>query len=217
MTTGAPGGGQDPARTLHDRLARARDLVLVAALALPATLVGLVVAGVVRVRLGRPVLFRQTRAGRGGEPFVLLKFRTMLVSDDAQAHWCDDGPRTTPVGDILRSWSLDELPQLVNIARGDMSFVGPRPLYVEYVARYDAVQARRLQVRPGLTGLAQVRGRNADDWATRLRHDVEYVDRRGPVLDLVILLRTAAVVLRRTGVRQRGSASSSVFDPDAEG
>jgi lipopolysaccharide/colanic/teichoic acid biosynthesis glycosyltransferase len=168
------------------------------------------VAVAVAGRLGRPVLFRQRRPGRGGVPFTILKFRTMLPLDVAAGH-VDDASRLTPLGRFLRSTSLDELPTLVNVLRGDMSLVGPRPLLMAYLPRYSATQARRHEVRPGLTGLAQVSGRNAVGWDERLALDVEYVDTRSLRLDLAILGRTVAAVVRREGISADGEATMPEF------
>jgi sugar transferase EpsL len=135
-----------------------------------------VVAIAVRARLGDPVLFRQLRAGKDGALFHLVKFRTMTEARDAEGRLLPDADRLTPLGQRLRAWSLDELPELVNVLRGDMSLVGPRPLLPEYLDRYTDRQARRHTVRPGITGLAQVNGRNLTTWADRLELDVWYVD-----------------------------------------
>ncbi len=168
------------------------------------------VAAAVAVRLGRPVLFRQERPGLGGRPFTILKFRTMLPVDAATGR-VDDASRMTRLGRFLRATSLDELPTLVNVVRGDMSLVGPRPLLMAYLPRYSATQARRHEVRPGLTGLAQVSGRNALGWDERLALDVEYVDRRCLRLDFAILLRTVRAVLRREGISAEGEATMPEF------
>lgn len=184
-------------------------------LALPAACLAaplmLGVALAVWARLGRPVLFRQQRAGRGGRPFTLYKFRTMSTGCDAAGRLLADGRRLRPFGRWLRSTSLDELPELWNVLRGEMSLVGPRPLLMEYLPRYSAEQARRHDVRPGLTGWAQVEGRNATDWPRRLRQDVWYVDHLSPRLDAVILLRTVAAVLSRRGVQAEGHATKPPF------
>ncbi|GAA1886142.1 sugar transferase [Lapillicoccus jejuensis] len=192
---------------------RVRDLVVAVPALVLSTPAQLVVAAVVAARLGRPVLFRQTRAGRHGEPFRLLKFRTMLDVDEA-AGLLTDEQRLTPTGRVLRATSLDELPGLWNVVRGDMALVGPRPLLVDYLPLYSPEQARRHEVPPGLTGLAQVSGRNAVGWAERLRLDVEYVDRRSLALDLRLLCRTVAVVLRREGISADGQATMSRFTGD---
>ncbi|QIK75232.1 sugar transferase [Nocardioides piscis] len=159
----------------------------------------LVIAALVRQNLGSPVLFRQDRPGRGGQVFELVKFRTMLEPDESRGLVTDE-QRLTPFGAFLRSTSLDELPTLWNVVRGDMSLVGPRPLLVRYLDRYTPEQARRHEVRPGITGLAQVSGRNALTWDAKFAKDVEYADRRSLLLDVTILFRTVAQVLKRDGI-----------------
>lgn len=184
------------------------------ALALPLAILSLPVQAVVAVavarRLGRPVLFRQVRPGLNSRPFTMNKFRTMLPVS-AELGLVSDDARMTVFGRWLRSTSLDELPTLWNVVLGDMSIVGPRPLLVEYVTRYSPEQARRHEVRPGLTGLAQVSGRNAVLWDERLRLDVEYVDRRSFGLDLRTIGATFAVVLRRHGISAPGDATMPAF------
>lgn len=157
---------------------------------------------------GRPVLFRQARPGKDGQVFELVKFRTMRHPD---ATHVTDAERLTTVGRTLRATSLDELPTLWNVLRGDMSLVGPRPLLVEYLDRYTPEQARRHEVRPGITGLAQVSGRNGISWEEKLALDVEYVDTRSLLLDLQILVRTVTSVLRREGIAAEGQATMPVF------
>ena len=168
------------------------------------------IAVAVRRDLGSPVLFRQTRPGRNGQPFELVKFRTMRILGDSDGV-DTDGVRLTPFGRWLRSTSLDELPTLWNVLRGDMSLVGPRPLLMEYLDRYTAEEFRRHEVRPGVTGLAQVRGRNALTWQQKFAADVEYVDQLGPVLDARILLTTLITVLRRQGISAPGTATMHLF------
>jgi sugar transferase EpsL len=158
------------------------------------------VALLVRCRLGRPVLFRQVRPGRHGRPFTLVKFRTMTLAGEASTELRSEAERLAPFGRWLRSVSLDELPELSNVLRGEMSLVGPRPLLLEYLDRYTPEQARRHEVRPGLTGLAQVSGRNRLPWEERFRLDVWYVDHRSLWLDLQILFRTIWRVLARDGI-----------------
>ncbi len=189
---------------------RAMDL----AFGVPALLISLpiqaVVALVVRFRLGAPVLFRQERPGLHEQPFVMLKFRTMLPLDPARGLLTDDD-RMTRLGAVLRSTSLDELPALLNVVRGDMSLVGPRPLLVQYLERYTPEQRRRHMVRPGLTGLAQVEGRNATTWERRLALDVEYVDTHTILGDMRIIARTVRAVLRREGISAGGTATMPEF------
>ncbi|MGK3966622.1 sugar transferase [Sorangium sp. So ce118] len=164
----------------------------------------------VRLAMGPPVLFRQPRSGLHGRPFTMVKFRTMRDPAELGGD-TDDGARLTAFGGFLRRTSLDELPTLWNVLRGDMSLVGPRPLLMEYLDRYTPEQARRHEVRPGLTGLAQIRGRNAQTWDERLRLDVEYVDTRTLVGDLKILARTAVSVLKREGISAAGHATMPKF------
>ncbi|HZR24007.1 MAG TPA: sugar transferase [Vicinamibacterales bacterium] len=186
---------------------RLLDLSIASAVLVLLALPLAIVAVAVRVTLGRPVLFRQRRPGLRGEPFELLKFRTMVDLTDARGHALSDAERLTAFGRFLRATSLDELPELLNVIRGDMSLVGPRPLLMQYLDRYTAEQARRHEVRPGVTGWAQVNGRNAISWEERFALDVWYVDHRSLWLDLKILALTAATVLRRDGVNQPGHAT----------
>jgi sugar transferase EpsL len=172
-------------------------------------LVGIAVA--VRLRLGSPILFRQVRPGLHGQCFTILKFRSMTSTTDEQGRLLPDRRRLTPFGRKLRSTSLDELPSLWNVLRGDMSLVGPRPLLVEYLPRYTREQARRHDVRPGITGWAQVNGRNAVSWDQRLAMDVWYVDHRSLRLDLRILLLTAGKAFAREGISREGHATMPRF------
>lgn len=160
----------------------------------------LVVAGAVRLRMGSPVFFRQQRLGRHAQPFQLLKFRSMHTAQAGQEGPEFDHLRLGRLGKLLRATSLDELPSLVNLLRGEISLVGPRPLPVHYLPRFSEVQRRRFEVKPGITGLAQVAGRNAVDWPERLALDVQYVETRSLWLDLRLVARTIPMVLRRTGV-----------------
>jgi lipopolysaccharide/colanic/teichoic acid biosynthesis glycosyltransferase len=200
-----------PAPAAHqDRAKRALD-VGVAAVALVVTApVQVAVAVLVACSLGRPVLFRQMRPGLHERPFELVKFRTMLRPDQAGGS-TDSAVRLTGVGRLLRAASLDELPTLWNVLRGEMSLVGPRPLLVQYLERYDPWQRRRHEVRPGVTGLAQVRGRNALSWDAKLAADVEYVDRRCLALDLRLLAATVLTVLRHRGVSADGHPTMPEF------
>jgi sugar transferase EpsL len=198
-------------RETKDRIKRISDIVI-ASLALTILFpVALATAGTVRVRLGSPVLFKQVRPGRGEQPFTLLKFRTMTQERDRSGDLLPDAERMTRVGRWLRAGSLDELPELLNVLRGDMSIVGPRPLLVRYLDRYTPEQARRHEVRPGITGLAVVNGRNALTWEQKLAMDVWYVDHRSLRLDAQIMVRTIGIVLRRAGVQAPGSATAEEF------
>ena len=171
----------------------------------------LAIALVVRLRLGGPVLFFQQRPGLHGRPFQLVKFRTMTQLLDGDGALLPDDQRLTPFGQWLRRSSLDELPELLNILRGEMVFVGPRPLLMEYLPLYSQEQARRHLVRPGLTGWAQVQGRNTLSWEDKFRLDVWYVDHRSLVLDLRILLITVHTVIRRDGISAVGEATIKPF------
>ena len=175
-----------------------------------------VVALVIRRAMGSPVLFRQKRPGLNGVPFEMIKFRTML-DPDAALGLVDDASRMTPLGRLLRATSLDELPSLWNIVRGDMSLVGPRPLLVRYLPRYTPDQARRHEVRPGLTGLAQVSGRNALTWERKFELDVEYVETHTLRGDLRILIATVGKVLRRDGIAADESATMPEFMGSSRG
>jgi lipopolysaccharide/colanic/teichoic acid biosynthesis glycosyltransferase len=177
----------------------------------------LLIALAVRRRLGAPVLFRQRRAGRHGLPFELLKFRTMTDARGPDGALRPDAERLTGFGAWLRGTSLDELPELINVLRGDMSLVGPRPLLLDYLPHYTPEQARRHEVRPGITGWAAVHGRNAASWERRLALDVWYVDRWSLTLDLKILLLTVIKVLRREGISAAGHATMPRFDEAAAG
>ena len=193
------------------RLKRALDLVGAAAGLVVAAPVMAVVAAAVRVDLGTPVLFRQQRPGLAGRPFMMMKFRTMRDAVDARGRTLPDGERLTRLGKLLRATSLDELPELWNVVRGDMSLVGPRPLLMQYLGRYSPAQQRRHEVRPGITGLAQVSGRNALSWDAKFELDVRYVDEWSNQLDLAILLQTVRAVLRRDGISHGADATMPEF------
>ncbi|HEX9288890.1 MAG TPA: sugar transferase [Anaeromyxobacteraceae bacterium] len=183
-------------------LKRAADVTVAAILLVALLPVMVVIALAVKATSPGEVIFRQERAGRGGRPFTILKFRTMVkdAPRSSLGTYCyQDDPRVTRVGKLLRKSSLDELPQLVNILRGDMSLVGPRPDLPHHVARYTAFQRERLRMRPGVTGWAQVNGRNAISWDDRIRLDVEYVRHWSPRRDLGVILKTIAVVLTGKG------------------
>jgi sugar transferase EpsL len=190
---------------------RLLDLVLVLpALAVLAPLAALI-ALLVRITIGSPVLFRQQRPGLHGSPFVARKFRTMTAPERSETALATDAERLTPLGRLLRRSSLDELPELLNVLGGEMSLVGPRPLLMQYLDRYSAEQARRHELRPGITGWAQVNGRNALTWEDRLAMDVWYVDNLSLRLDLRILRLTIGSVLRREGISQEGQATMTEF------
>ncbi|MHA6513696.1 sugar transferase [Tessaracoccus sp. Z1128] len=193
----------------YDLVKRAIDVVAAAGLLAVTAPIQVGVAALVRVKLGSPVLFHQERPGRNGRLFKMVKFRTML---EPTADLVTDEQRLTRFGKLLRSTSLDELPELWNVLKGDMSLVGPRPLLPSYLPLYTPRQARRHEVRPGITGLAQVRGRNASSWGERLAWDVTYVDQRSLVLDLRVLVETVAVVLRRDGVAEEGAVTRTPFE-----
>ncbi|BCJ54198.1 UDP-phosphate galactose phosphotransferase [Actinoplanes sp. NBRC 14428] len=195
---------------LHDRIQRSTDiLVALVMLTLTAPLM-LAVAALVAWRLGTPVLFRQARPGLHGRVFTMVKFRTMRDVDPDRG-LITDADRMTRLGRILRATSVDELPTFLNILKGDMSLVGPRPLLVRYLHLYTPTQARRHEVRPGLTGLAQVRGRNALSWEDKFDLDVWYVDHRTLRLNLRILVETVTTVLRREGIAAEGQVTMPEF------
>lgn len=189
---------------------RALDLALTVPAFVASLPVQAAAAVAIRTTLGSPVFFRQTRPGLHGEPFEMIKFRTMHHVDEARGR-VTDAERMTRVGSFLRSTSIDELPTLWNIVRGDMSLVGPRPLLMKYLPLYSPTQARRHEVKPGLTGLAQASGRNSLTWEERFALDVEYVDRQSLVLDLKIIARTVGAVLRRDGISAEGEATMAEF------
>lgn len=199
----------DPWKRLIDVVAAGLGLVLTAPLQA-------VIAVLVRRNLGSPVFFRQQRPGKGEELFTLVKFRTMREPDVASG-LADDAVRLTPFGRWLRSTSLDELPTLWNVLAGDMSLVGPRPLLPQYLGRYNSTQRRRHEVRPGVTGLAQVSGRNAITWEQKFAHDIFYVDNRSLRLDLRIVARTLSSIVRRTGISAADEATMPEFMGSPEG
>lgn len=166
-------------------------------------------------RLGAPVLFRQVRPGLHGRPFELIKFRTMTDARDAEGNLLPDAVRLTGFGKFLRQTSLDELPELWNVLKGEMSLVGPRPLLMEYLPRYSPEQARRHEVRPGLTGWAQVNGRNAISWPEKFKLDVWYVDHVSAMLDVKIVWMTIKSVMRREGINQQNHATAMPFRGNA--
>ena len=169
------------------------------------------IALVVGIRFGRPILFRQDRPGLFGKPFTLFKFRTMTESRDAVGNLLPDGERLTRFGRLLRSTSLDELPELLNVLKGEMSLVGPRPLLMQYLDRYTPEQMRRHDVRPGITGWAQVNGRNALTWEQKFALDTWYVDHVSFELDLRILFLTVRAIVRREGISEPGQPTAREF------
>ena len=190
---------------------RALDFFVALAAALVLLPVILVTAILVRGWLGAPVLFTQSRPGKDGVVFRIFKFRTMTDGRDAAGALLPDGDRLTKFGRFLRSSSLDELPGLLNVLRGEMSLVGPRPLLVQYLERYNPEQARRHEVRPGITGWAQVNGRNAISWEDKFERDVWYVDHVSVLLDFKILMMTVAKVFARSGISAAGEATMKEF------
>jgi sugar transferase EpsL len=169
------------------------------------------VAALVHLRLGSPILFRQRRPGLHGKPFTIFKFRTMTDDRDNEGHLLSDAERLTALGRLLRSTSLDELPELINVLKGEMSLVGPRPLVMAYLDRYTTEQRRRHDVLPGVTGWAQVNGRNAVSWEEKFLLDVWYVDHQSFSLDVKILLLTLWKILLREGISQPGHATAEEF------
>lgn len=171
----------------------------------------LVVGVLVYSKLGSPIFFTQERVGKDGKIFKMIKFRTMLDSTNKFGELLDDEERLTPFGKKLRSTSLDELPELINVLKGDMSLVGPRPLLVEYIPLYSKHQFRRHEVKPGITGWAQINGRNSIDWETKFDLDVEYVDKFNLIMDIKILFLTVLKVIKRDGINQEGNATMEKF------
>lgn len=195
----------------HDGLKRAFDIAVAGLGLIVASPVLLIVFLFVRARLGAPAIFSQDRPGLHGRIFRIHKFRTLTNERDAKGELLPDAARMTPFGRALRATSLDELPELWNVLKGDMSLVGPRPLLVQYLPLYSPEQARRHDVRPGITGWAQINGRNATSWEERFRLDVWYVDHRSLKLDLNILAATVAKVVKREGISAEGAATMPPF------
>ena len=196
---------------MTDPVKRLLDIIITAAALVLLSPVLLLLVWQIRRKLGTPVLFRQVRPGRGGIPFVMYKFRTMRDAEDENGRPLPDAERLTPFGRKLRAASLDELPELWNVLKGDMSLVGPRPLLMEYLPLYNAEQRRRHLVRPGITGWAQVNGRNAISWPEKFRLDVWYVENRSLLLDIKILFLTVKKVLDRSGINSEGEATAAKF------
>lgn len=193
---------------MYDPIKRFLDLLISIPLAIALIPLQAIIASLVWATMGKPVLFHQDRPGRQGKIFSLTKFRSMR---EPRYVGEPDGERMTQLGSLLRSTSLDELPSLWNVVRGDMSFVGPRPLLVHYLPLYNSTQFRRHEVRPGITGLAQVSGRNATSWEERFRWDIEYVNTRTLALDARILWRTVSTVIKREGISAKGDATMPAF------
>jgi sugar transferase EpsL len=183
------------------------SLIALTVFALPMLLIALLV----RAQMGTPVLFRQTRPGLGGKPFMMMKFRTMRNAHDKNGTPLPDAERITSLGQFLRRTSLDELPEFINVLKGDMSLVGPRPLLMQYLDRYTPEQARRHEVKPGVTGWAQINGRNAISWDERFKMDVWYVDHWSLWLDFKILVLSLVKVLKREGISADGHATMPEF------
>lgn len=208
-TEASEAGGSHPALGLAKR---ATDVIVSLLLLVLLSPVLLVVAILVIATMGRPALFTQERPGLGGRPFRLIKFRSMSDRRGPDGALLPDAERLGPVGRFLRASSLDELPELVNVLRGDMSLVGPRPLLMDYLPLYSAAQSRRHEVRPGLTGLAQVSGRNALGWDEKFALDVRYVDQWSMMLDFRILAATAWQVVTRRGISHGDHATAPRFE-----
>ena len=196
---------------VFSKMKRAFDLLLVLIAILLLWPLILALGVLVRVRIGTPVFFRQQRPGLGDRPFLLAKFRTMTSARDAQGNLLPDEQRLTSFGRFLRTTSLDELPELFNVLKGEMSLVGPRPLLMEYLPRYTPEQARRHEVSPGITGWAQVNGRNAISWEEKFRLDVWYVDNQSFWLDFKILVLTVIQVFQRKGINAVGHSTMPEF------
>ena len=171
----------------------------------------IVIAVLVRIKLGAPIFFIQDRPGKNGAPFRMVKFRTMTDARDVHGELLPDEIRLTPFGKLMRSTTLDEFPEMWNVLRGDMSVVGPRPLLMRYLPRYNAYQARRMEVKPGVTGWAQVNGRNALSWDDKFAYDVWYVENQSLWLDIRIILKTFFVVFRRRGINSEKAATMEEF------
>jgi sugar transferase EpsL len=195
---------RDFIKRFFDIISSAAGLILISPLLI-------VVAVIVRLKLGSPILFRQQRPGLGGKAFVIYKFRTMTDQRDASGNLLPDEHRLPAFGRFLRSTSFDELPELFNVLKGDMSIVGPRPLMMKYLSRYSPQQARRHEVKPGITGWAQINGRNAISWEDKFKLDVCYVDNRTFWLDMKIILKTFWMVVTKEGISQQGRATMDEF------
>ncbi|MCA9903558.1 MAG: sugar transferase [Anaerolineae bacterium] len=195
----------------NKRVKRSMDIMLASAGIILAAPIMMIIGFANLMTIGAPILYRQKRPGLHGKPFEILKFRTMTNSRNQVGQLLPDSERLTRLGILLRNTSLDELPELLNVLRGDMSLVGPRPLLMQYLERYTPAQARRHEVKPGITGWAQINGRNALSWEERFKLDVWYVDHQSLLLDLRILVLTVWKVLKREGISEQGNATMSEF------
>lgn len=196
---------------------RLLDLILTLPITIVLGIPMLLLAALVRYNHGAPVLFRQARPGLHGRPFTIYKFRTMTDERDNEGHYLPDEKRVTRFGRFLRSNSLDELPELFNVIKGEMSLIGPRPLLMQYLERYTPEQARRHEVKPGITGWAQVNGRNAITWEEKFALDVWYIDNRTMFLDIKILALTMIKIIKREGISHPGYVSAEEFNPQPAG
>lgn len=197
---------------MYDKvIKRILDFILALVLLIVLSPILLIIWILVRTKLGSPVLFKQDRPGKNAKIFTIYKFRTMNEKKDDEGNLQPDEKRMTGFGNMLRRTSLDELPELLNILKGDMSFVGPRPLLIQYLSRYNRFQAGRHEVRPGLTGYAQINGRNAISWEKKFEYDVYYVDNISFMFDVKIFLGTIGKVLKRDGISQEGEATVEEF------
>lgn len=197
---------------MQQQIKRGLDIIISLVGLILASPILLIVAILVRLNLGAPILFRQPRVGLNGEVFEMVKFRTMKDAKDAKGHLLPDDERLTKFGQFLRQSSLDELPELFNVLKGDMSLVGPRPLLVEYLPLYSKEQMRRHEVRPGITGYAQINGRNNISWAKKFELDVYYVDNYRLSLDFKILAQTVGKVLKQSDISQEGHVTVEKFN-----
>ena len=198
-------------------LKRTNDLILSSAALVLFSPVILIIAFLIRIKIGSPIFFRQTRPGKDGQPFEMIKFRTMLNSCDKHGNILPDAERLTSFGKLLRSTSLDELPELWNVLKGEMSLVGPRPLLMEYLPLYNKEQFRRHEVRPGVTGWAQINGRNSISWEEKFKLDVWYVENQSFWLDIKIIFLTIKKVFIRQGINSEGEATAKRFTGSSYG
>lgn len=197
----------------YDSIKRIFDLIISVPMLVVLLPIFVVIGFMVRISMGAPVFFRQLRPGKNGKPFVIYKFRNMTDERGKDGNLLPDAERMTPLGRFLRKMSIDELPQLLNVIKGEMSLVGPRPLLMQYLNRTTPEQARRHEVKPGITGWASVNGRNTTSWENRFKLDVWYVEHQSFWLDLKILVLTILMVLKREGINQPGHSTMEEFNP----